>query len=229
MNIENRFPVPENTAPADIGPFPSDQGGKTRGSPLDPAGDKLGNAQASTSIRDDAAKDASHPHADADSKQGQGTAKGQDTPKSSATQPTTLASEGFHIFTWLNAGKTNQGAKSLNVDEEQLKEDLENMDHFLRNKTSLGERIAYKDCPQISRLVVYSLLEQEWKTMAGSAAKDERKRIIYECRVDIVNAAESIFQFFLPSLFEGPTVLKYWGAIHRLLVVSLRPELKRLY
>ena len=44
--------------------------------------------------------------------------------------------------------------------------------------------------------------------------KDKRKRIIYKRRVDIVNTVESIFQFFLPSLFKGPIVLKYWGAIY---------------
>jgi len=224
LNTADHSPVLENTASADLGPFSSDQGGKTQDSPSSSAGDKLGHAQASTSIRNDA-EDTSHPHADADSKRGQGTARDQDAPQSSTAQPTTLDIEGFHVFTWLNAGMTDHGTKSLNVNEEQLKEDLEETDYFLSHKTSLSERIAYKECPQISRLAVYNLLEQEGRTITGSAAKEqkkhERKRRIYERRVDIVNAAESVFQFFLPSLFEGPTVMKYWGAIHRLLVVSL--------
>ena len=171
-----------------------------------------------------------HPSADVDNDRNQGKIEDEGVPDSPASPTTTLGGNGFHVFTWLNAGQTNQSSRGLKPDVDQLNKDLEDMDYFLSHNTTLVERIAYQECPQVSRLEVYRLLEQEGITLVKSAAKekkqDERKPRIYELRVDIVNAAESIFQFFLPSLFEGPTVLKYWGVIHRLLVVGHGVETK---
>jgi hypothetical protein len=124
----------------------------------------------------------------------------------------------------LNTGKTDHGSKALTVNGKQLEADLVRMDRYLSHKTRFSERITYSDCPRISRSEVYRFIEQEGRAMATSVSedpkKDEKRRMNYERRVDLTNAAEFIFQFFLPSEFEGPTVLEYWGAIHRILVVS---------
>ncbi len=82
------------------------------------------------------------------------------------------------------------------------------------------------------RLAVGNLLMQEevsvTETSADSAKDDGMKRRDYERRVDLVNAAVSIFDFFLPTESEGPTVLKYWGALYRMMAVSLPSLTKTL-
>jgi hypothetical protein len=50
--------------------------------------------------------------------------------------------------------------------------------------------------------------------------KSLKRQKKYEDRADLVNAAEIMFQFFLHSRFDGPTVGKYWGALFRLIAVS---------
>lgn len=209
LNSSPRPPTPSSSTSADVDSASRDQ---------------HGTFQASASISDDAAERSLHPPADGDNVENQGGAEDEDVLDPPASRTATHGGKSFHAFTWLNAEQTSQRERAFNFNVEQLKEDLENMDYFLSHKTTFVEQIAYKECPQISRLEVYSLLEQERRTLVRSAAKekkqDEKKSKIYEVRVDIVNAAESIFQIFLPSLFEGPTVLKYWGVIHRLLVVS---------
>lgn len=186
--------------------------------------------RASASVPAGAAGERLHPPVDVHSDQIHEGLKDGVLPKRSASPATTLGGNDFHVFTWLSFAPWKQSHKVSNINFDQLKEDLEDMDFFLSHKTTLVERLAYRECPEVSRLEVYGLLEQEERTLVESGVneqnKDEKKSRIYELRVDVVNAAESIFQFFLPSLFEGPTVLKYWGVIHQLLVVSYEIELQ---
>lgn len=209
LNSSPRSPIPSNSNPANVDSASYDR-------------DRV--IQVPTPFSDVAAEHSLHPPANVDSNRDRGRAEAGGVPHSPVSHTTALGSSSFHVLTWLNTAQINQSGRISNVNVQQLEEDLEDMDYFLSHKTTLVERIAYKECPQVSRLKVYSLLEQEERTLVESAAKeqkqDERKPHIYELRVDIVNAAESIFQFFLPSLFEGPTVLKYWGVIHQFLVVS---------
>lgn len=156
--------------------------------------------------------------------------------------PTIDLSDGFHVFTWLNMEEpmiaTTAGSRSLSpdppgarsgrkmvvtVNEEDLYADLEEMDRFLAQKTGLIERLAYKECRPRTRSEVYDLIFKEGKDITGSKTKDEKKRKDYENKVEIVNKTESLFQFFLPCKFEGPTVGKFWGAVYQLLVVSVNP------
>jgi hypothetical protein len=207
----------------------SEQNSSFRKPNLDPSAN-IGESQAAsagrsdsptpTSTADDAHRASSSSHVESQNRQGKNASA---THEANRTVLDGSSASGFHVFTWLNAGKVDHGTRPSSVNEDQLKEDLENMDRFLSRKTSLGERIAYKECPQISRFEVYALLESEANSMSGPTDQknDDRKRRIFEHRVDVVNAAEVIFQFFFPSTFEGPTVLKYWGAIHRILEVRL--------
>ena len=144
----------------------------------------------------------------------------------------------FHVLTWLNEVPTttlsdqsgtpvpiNQSdalsaGQSLTFDETSLRADLKEMDRFLKRETSFEERLIYNECPQYTRQKVYTMLKEEGKTIAVLIQKDLTRAKGYEDKVEIFNRAEALFQFFLPSEFEGRTVEKYWGAVHRLLVVS---------
>jgi len=64
------------------------------------------------------------------------------------------------------------------------------------------------------------MLAKDRGNITGAPGKDHKVRQTYETKVEVVNAAELLFQFFLPSRFEGPTVGKYWGALDRVLKVS---------
>lgn len=186
--------------------------------------------RSSASIRAGAAGDKSHPPVDVNSDRIQQRLKDGVLSNLSAFPATTVGGNDFHVFTWLNAAPMDQSSKVLNINFDQLKKDLEKVDFFLSHKTTLVERIAYKECPEVSRLKVYGLLEQEERSLVEAVAKEQKQDKkwlrLYELRVDIVNAAESIFQFFLPSLLEGPTVLKYWGVIHQLLTVNAEIEIQ---
>jgi hypothetical protein len=87
-----------------------------------------------------------------------------------------------------------------NSEDERLNAHLNAVDSFLLSKeTSVSDDTAYNECPERHHL--------ELQALKG----DETSKVI--------NAAESVFQFFLPLRFEGPTALKYWGAIYQLLKV----------
>jgi hypothetical protein len=153
-------------------------------------------------------------------------------------------SNNFHVFTWLNEAQPttwranpllsspDQGngnddvggsdiATSFILDEMNLRADLKELHRFLQRQTSFEDRVAYQECPQQSRNDIYALLRKEEKELAALTGKEFKRKKIYEDKVEVVNKAETIFRFFLPSGFEGRTVGKFWGALHRLLVVSI--------
>lgn len=146
----------------------------------------------------------------------------------------------FHVFVWLNMCDDNVATKeqvkesrtnTVKLDridtgglqrpvEQLLEEDLGEIDQFLTRQTSLTDRLSYRACPRVSRMEVYNMLAKHRARITGATGKDHKFREIYEKEVEVVNAAELLFRFFLPSCFEGPTVGKYWGALDRLLKVS---------
>lgn len=138
-----------------------------------------------------------------------------------------LSKDGFFVFTCLNTEKEDRGTKASSVNNTQLSEDLKLIDHFLSSKNTWNERVAYKECPRVPRATVYAFIEREIKAMEESTAEStgddqkvyERKQKFLEQRVDILNASESIFQFFMPPLYDGPTVSAFWGAALQILIV----------
>jgi hypothetical protein len=194
---------------------------QTRNSPK--STHEKGGTNASISHQGDSWVSASNTQSESREERGQDVPEPNQQPKFSPND--SLSTSGFHVFTWLNTGKLDHGASSLTIKARQLKEDLEIMDHFLSHKTSLGERISYRECPQTSRSTAYALLEEEARYISPSATVDqgaiESTKRTLERRVDIVNAAESIFQFFFPPTYKGPTVQKYWGALHQFLLVGI--------
>jgi hypothetical protein len=166
------------------------------------------------------------------------------------TQSLVVTGDDFHVFTWLNMHKSTVGSAHeststssnrsaginsvgtnanstlvLKINDQGLKEDLEEANDFLRRRTNLKERISYRECPERTRQEIYDLLETERKDVVKSSEKDQRLQR-YENVVDIVNAAESTFLFFLPSRYHGPTVGKFWGAVYSLLVVRIDRSLQ---
>jgi hypothetical protein len=158
-------------------------------------------------------------------------------------QDTGELSRSFHVLTWLNEAQNTtlpmpnsmSAAHLLNpdspsggvniprsfiLDEMSLRADLKEMDRFLKRQTSFEERLIYHECPPRTRHEAYVLLKSEGKEIAALTEKDPRRTKAYEDKVEIFNKAETLFQFFLPSRFEGRTIEKYWGAVYSLLVVS---------
>jgi hypothetical protein len=146
----------------------------------------------------------------------------------------------FHVFTWLNEkqptswptprptndnethGVTSAPSSddSFSIDESRMKSDLKEIDYFLKHRTSFEERLVYKKCSRRTRQDVYDLMEKEEKDVANLKDHSSRKRVAFENKVELLNKAESLLQFFLPSDFDGPTVSTFWGALYVLLKVS---------
>jgi hypothetical protein len=143
-----------------------------------------------------------------------------------------LVKEQFHVFTWLNAFNDAQGSgttssvvgaryMSPSTRSLELEEDLKEIDTFLNQKTSLTDRLTYRRCPFQQRTELYKLLTKEGKDITAMNDSTQTQRELYENKVDILNAADLFFQFFLPASFQGPTVGKYWGSLFQLLEVRV--------
>ena len=99
---------------------------------------------------------------------------------------------------------------------ERLKTQLKAADGFMFQKTPFSVKMAYRDCKESTREEVYSYM----KGLAAEFENDEADRRSYEERIDVFNAADLLFQLFLPPTFNGPTVGRFWGAIARLVKVG---------
>jgi hypothetical protein len=163
-----------------------------------------------------------------------------------------LLGNAFHVFIWLNLSCSNlksvqkdlsKGEKSpsrkqkqeisdelpqeggdirLMANENHMKGHLGEMDHFLTRMTNLNLRLNYQGCTNRSRQDTYEMLVKEKQELNESSKTDLKRRKNYENKVDLLNAANLMFQFFLPSKIDGPTVGKYWGALFQLIAVSIR-------
>jgi hypothetical protein len=139
----------------------------------------------------------------------------------------------FHLFTWINElNPTNisiadpenpQSSSMISADTVAMnvKDDLREIDRFLKHQTGFVEALAYKECPQHTRREVYGLLASEEKEIPNLTESDVGRQT-FEQQVDLVNSAETMFTFFLPPSFEGPTVEKFWGAIYEAVRVRIR-------
>ena len=74
------------------------------------------------------------------------------------------------------------------------------IDDFLRHKTNLNDRLTYRASPLSQRIAVYKLLaakRNELTTETDTDITNQNRRNRYETKVDILNVAELILQFFL--------------------------------
>ncbi|KAB8298999.1 hypothetical protein EYC80_001134 [Monilinia laxa] len=138
----------------------------------------------------------------------------------SSTATKTLFLDEFHVFSWMNthievpdSSKTDKDSSTPNfeavVSEILLQKDLQEIDDYLLQATSLSERFAYKASPRHTRKQFYDvLIEVESKVQA-----DQSLQATYELQVELANAAETLFVFFLSPQQSGPTIEKYWGPL----------------
>ena len=126
---------------------------------------------------------------------------------------------------WLkNGNDASRGGVTIVTPESrypQVERDLQEIDEFLNSRTNLNERLSYRSCPTKRRRDVYSMLNDERNEITTEADTDEKKRVRYKTRVDILNAAASIYQFFLPVPVDGPIISKFWAALHQILEVRV--------
>ncbi|PCD22539.1 hypothetical protein FGRA07_03909 [Fusarium graminearum] len=105
-------------------------------------------------------------------------------------------------------GIQNAGLKFLEVQ-------LNAAESFLTGETTLSERKAYKTCKSATRIECYEYLTG----LAGRVEDNgsDTVRRAYQEKVDIFNAADIIYSFFIPLKFNGPMVDKFWGALRALI------------
>jgi hypothetical protein len=161
------------------------------------------------------------------------------------TLSTDIIGGGFHFFTWLNTQRTQvdteQSSKPSDLSSDQVNdpaanltdnektffslgrapliEDLEMMDQYLRHEPPRVEHLAYRNCRPRSRHETRLMLRSKIKEDPGLSGPSLAKALIKQ-QIGIFHAAESLFNFFLPSGFESRTLEKYWGSLYCLLFVS---------
>ncbi|KAK0122467.1 hypothetical protein ONS95_010699 [Cadophora gregata] len=154
-------------------------------------------------------------------------------PNNSQSAPSNPSNEEFHVFTWLNSRSGGQNssrdtsAGNVNFilagfEEQGLQDDMTEIDNYLTKETSLNHRLIYNRSPESNnRSDIYRRLS-ELKPDATST--EEHMIARYESSVGILNAAELLYRFFLPSEYEAPTIPKFWGTFARL--IKSMPESK---
>jgi hypothetical protein len=132
---------------------------------------------------------------------------------------------GFTVFTWLNTSdKYTKGGVSITRPETQdggIDQDLREIDDFLSNKTNLNDRLVYRGCPTKKKNDIYKFILEEKRALTDEDTDNTIRLKQYETRVDIINAANSLFQFFLPPDSKLATVDKFWGALSKVVEVSV--------
>ncbi|KAK1723977.1 uncharacterized protein BDZ83DRAFT_579540 [Colletotrichum acutatum] len=126
--------------------------------------------------------------------------------------------EMFHVFSWAEARPPSpmEGPNFI-----VLQKQLSEVEEFLTAETNGPDRRAYLEAEMSTRNEVFEYLEQQGARMQDT--KKSWKKQDYEERVDIFNAADSLFRFFLPPLFDGPTTERFWGAVMNLVRIP-QPE-----
>ncbi|KAM0196791.1 hypothetical protein ACHAPI_005672 [Fusarium lateritium] len=126
-----------------------------------------------------------------------------------------------HEFAHVLAAAT-EGLKGFHTQEAGLKAlevQLDAAERFLTNEATYSDRKAYESCKTGTRNECYDYL-------AGLASRVENDgsdnvRRVYEERVDIFNAVDIAYTFFLPMNFNGSMVGKFWGAVRTLIELSI--------
>ncbi|KAI5927644.1 hypothetical protein F4810DRAFT_648688 [Camillea tinctor] len=129
----------------------------------------------------------------------------------------------FHVFTWVDM--ENEEDRSGKIEIEVLVDQLTEVEDYLDRSTSISDRTAYQECRPSLRQFVHEYLEIKRPDMEEDDETDQSLKK-YEDAVDIFNAADVLFEFFLPHGMEKvvPTVGKFWGAVQRLMEVAISDE-----
>ncbi|EFQ35288.1 uncharacterized protein GLRG_10432 [Colletotrichum graminicola M1.001] len=125
------------------------------------------------------------------------------------------ASDVFHVFSWAEATRPSpmEGPNFI-----VLQRQLSEVEEFLTAETNGPDRRSYLEGETSTRNEVHLYLEQLATDMHSTPTTWKKQE--YEDRIDIFNAADSLFRFFLPPLFDGPTTDRFWGAVMNLVRIS---------
>ncbi|KAK5990918.1 hypothetical protein PT974_09193 [Cladobotryum mycophilum] len=133
----------------------------------------------------------------------------QDDPNQSKQMP-----EYLHVLTLLPGELESPSPDGL---LKHLDEQLTAADRFLTEQTSYSAQRGYKECDGATRTDVYTRLSQ----LAGQVEErgSDEVRLAYDLRIELFNAADTLFQFFFPVKFQGPTTGKFWGSLKKLVKI----------
>ncbi|THV51590.1 hypothetical protein BGAL_0105g00040 [Botrytis galanthina] len=136
-------------------------------------------------------------------------------------------SDELHVFNWMNtqidksitASFTRRSAARnvAIINETLLHDDLQEINDFLLQKTNINERFAYKASPRHTRKKFYDILFE----VESKIQTDQSLRATYELQVELANAAEVLFRFFLSPQDLGPTTEEFWGPLYEIIVAML--------
>ena len=128
----------------------------------------------------------------------------------------------FHVFTWLEDVQHFSGKSDPVIDIDALDKQMREVDVYLADQTGAADQKSYQDLPPVAQAASWAYIKGVVGSIRGGGNKYPAKAY-YDERVDIINAAELVFTFFLPSDYQGPTAEKFWGAIRCLIEVSICP------
>lgn len=134
----------------------------------------------------------------------------------------TQSTKPFHAFQRAISNQTSAADRSLQSRNASASFHLRSMDEFLREKVSLLDRKEYRKAPETTLKAIRIHLANEDKNLTQDTGEGPAiNQKIFEHHLNIMNSAERLFSIFLPLVFEGPCVQKFWGAIYRILKVSV--------
>ena len=139
---------------------------------------------------------------------------------SSSKMPSNKPTSDFHVFAWLEHIQVFAGGSVPELDREALDKQMGEVDVWLSEETSKSDQKAYQDCAPWTRAEQFTYFTGITVDMKG-CKNEAMSRFLYEERIDILNAADIIFTFFLPSEYSGPTAGRFWGAVRYLIEVRL--------
>ncbi|KAI3318826.1 hypothetical protein HD806DRAFT_539853 [Xylariaceae sp. AK1471] len=143
--------------------------------------------------------------------------------RGSTSQP--RQEEIFHVFSWLDTAPNFTVENHENhATSNALSRALADIERYLLAETKPTDKIAYRVSPEANRRSLFDYLREQGMRVEEKSAENRKRRQQYEQRVDILNAADTVFQFFLPVGADGPTATKYWGAIQSL--IKMPPHVK---
>ncbi|KAI1065854.1 hypothetical protein LB507_000357 [Fusarium sp. FIESC RH6] len=109
----------------------------------------------------------------------------------------------------------SKGIDAQNNGFKFLEAQLSAAESFLIGETTLSERKAYKACKAGNRAECYAYLSG-LSGLVEETGSDTIRRA-YQEKVDIFNAADITYSFFIPLDFDGPMIDKFWGALRTLI------------
>jgi hypothetical protein len=122
---------------------------------------------------------------------------------------------GCGIFAYLEClGKSGEGSAQTAA------EYFAGVEEHIRDKTTLGDRLAYRSVHEALPSLIYDLLDLERQGF-GRSKPSLRQQQDFDIRVSLFNSAQIIFKFFFPPDTWVATTQKFWGGVMALVLVKV--------